>query len=45
MLFKQPIVSKENEQRIAFVTPVAQLTKTLVALENRGIGVEHIYDF
>jgi hypothetical protein len=44
-LFTQNISSKEDEQRIVFVTPVPDLCKTLRSLKKQGIGVEHIYDF
>ena len=44
-LFTQPITSKEDEQRIVFVTPVPDLCTTLRSLNEQGIGVEHIYDF
>lgn len=44
-LFTQPITSKEDEQRIVFVTPVPDLCTTLRSLNEKGIGVEHIYDF
>lgn len=45
VLFRQPITSKENEQRIVFVTPVPQLCNTLNTLTKNKIKVEHIYDF
>lgn len=44
-LFTQTITSKEDEQRIVFVTPVPNLCATLRSLKQKGIGVEHIYDF
>jgi hypothetical protein len=46
-LFTQTITSKKDEQRIVFVTPIADLCTTLRSLERQGIGVgvEHIYDF
>lgn len=44
-LFTQSITSKEDEQRIVFVTPIADLCNTLRSLGQQGIRVEHIYDF
>lgn len=45
VLFTQKISSKEDQQRIVFVTPVPSLCQTLRNLKERKIGVEHIYDF
>jgi hypothetical protein len=44
-LFTQTITSKDDEQRIVFVTKVPDLCNTLRSLQKKGIGVEHIYDF
>lgn len=44
-LFKQPITSDTDKERIALVTPVTQLNKLLVQLHNENIFIEHIFDF
>jgi hypothetical protein len=45
VLFTQPVVSKDDLQRIVFVTPVANLTAALSDLKKMKVKLEHIYDF
>lgn len=45
VLFRQPILSKETQQRVVLVTPVPSLCQTLKTLQEKGLIIEHIYDF
>ena len=45
VLFTQPITSKDDQKRIAFVTPVPKLGGVLKALSDHQITIEHVYDY
>ena len=45
VLFTQPITSKDDQKRIAFVTPVPTLGGVLKALSDQQITIEHVYDY
>lgn len=44
-IFTQLILTKPGLARFALVTPVPSLGKTLTELKDKGIEIEHIYDF
>ena len=45
LLFSQPIITMPGTKRLALVTPVSNLSKLLMYLENEGVELEHIYDY
>jgi hypothetical protein len=45
LLFEQPILTEPGRQRSAIVMPVAQLSRYLASARQRGIEVEHVYDY
>ena len=45
MLFEQPILTRPGQKRAVLAVPVPRLAAMLRALDRRGIGVEHVYDF
>ncbi|WP_448701921.1 hypothetical protein ACFGVR_06595 [Mucilaginibacter sp. AW1-3] len=45
ILFTQPIITKPGLNRIALVTTVGNLSKTIRQFSNDKISIEHIYDY
>lgn len=45
IIFTQPVSSDGTMKRIALVTPVADLNKLLIQLDNQQIKIEHVFDY
>jgi hypothetical protein len=44
-VFTQPIITKPGLKRVALVTPVRWLDKTVRFLNDQGVKIEHVYDY
>ena len=44
-LFAMPYLTDPNLNRIAVTMPVADLDEVLLGLEERGVTLEHIFDY
>ncbi len=45
LLFEQPILTDPASKRVAINVPVRSLHRILLALEERGARLEHLYDY
>lgn len=45
LLFEQPLITKPGKRRLALVVPVASLSDFLMKAQERGVTVEHVYDY
>ena len=44
-VFTQPIVTKPGLKRIALVTPVSGLARTIGFVNEQKVTIEHVYDY
>ena len=45
VLFLQPVMTRDDQQRLAVVVPVAQLDRALLELGQAPYRLEHVYDY
>lgn len=45
LVFTQPIITQPGIQRVALVTPVGWLDRTVRFIQKEGVTIEHIYDY
>ncbi len=45
VLFTQPMATRHKEKRVAIVTTVPLLNKALDEIVERGVAIEHVYDY
>jgi len=45
ILFRQPILTEAERERVVFETPVANLAEALLALDRGQARLEHVYDY
>jgi hypothetical protein len=45
IVFTQPVASDPDKKRVAIATPVPNLAKLLTHLNDRQIGIEHVFDY
>jgi hypothetical protein len=45
VMMRQPIITRPGRERVVLIVPVTALAPTLLALDQQGMSVEHVFDY